>query len=196
MRTITRTEADIEKTAANYSAVDLANEALASIEPLATIAKFCTLVESGENPPKWMMRFLSNGFAEFLGNGGSKSMESCFRIKPAQFKARQPDNKPEIMESYAMIRYLFGLTHDKTAEIIKQWYSYPADANTLKQEFQRNWQKYTYGDDWAFGMDEQMAISARATIFLEDLKANHPAVFQKLKQCKGLFKRNKKHPAF
>jgi hypothetical protein len=195
MKTITRTEADIEESVVNYSQADVISELKAVALPLDAIANFCKTVKSGDTPPKWMTKFLANRFADFLGNGGKKRMESCFGITPSQFKETQPD-KYEIMKSYALIKYLFKMTHNKTAEVVKLWYHYPSDVDTLKQEFQRDWQKFPFGDKWDSEMDEEMPASARATKFLEELKTDQPVVFLKLKDCKYLFKRCRKHPIF
>lgn len=194
MKTIIRTKADIEESATNYNQTDMVSELKATALPLDAIANFCKIIESGDTPPKWMLRFLANRFADFLGNGGNKKMELCFNITPKQFSELKPDNTGEMMESYAMLMYLFGMTHDKTAEVIKLWYDYPNKATTLVYLFKHDYQS-CFGTDWESRMEE-MARIARATIFLEELKINQPAVFQKLKGCKTFFKHNSTHPIF
>lgn len=196
MKTIIRTRADIEETASNYNKTDTISELKATALPLDAIANFCKIVELDGTPPKWMTRFLANCFADFLGNGGDKSMESCFNITPKQFSERKPDNTGELMESYAMLKYLFDMTHNKTAEVIKLWYEYPHETGTLTQQFQRVYQTEIYGDDWRSRLDEEMTVPVRANQFLEKMKVDHPPVFQKLKACKNQFKPKRDYPAF
>jgi len=196
METSCSTDAGIEAVAVNPISQDNKDYALSVLRPLHIIESFCQVYEANENPPHWMMDTLYHGFARYLGGEGTMNMEACFKITPGQFSEKSPDNMNEMMESYAMLKYLFGMTHDKTAEVIKLWYEYPYGTDTLAQQFKRVYQSACFGDDWTALMEEEMTVPVRASQFLEKIQVVHPSVFDKLKKMKSLFKRNKNHPLF
>ncbi|MEI6127353.1 MAG: hypothetical protein WCQ99_12460 [Pseudomonadota bacterium] len=199
METICSTDADKKAAAEKAAAQDIKDVVLSARRPLHLIERFCQVYEvceADEKLPQWMMNALYHGFACYLGGEGKKNMEACFKITPGQFSEKLPVNMDEMMESYAMLKYLFGMTHDKTAAVVKLWYSYPHDADTLAQQFMRVYQPACFGDDWTALMEEEMTVPVRGSQFLEKIKVAHPSVFDKLKKMKSLFKRNKNHPLF
>lgn len=196
METTYSASADIEAVGEKQLSQDNKDFALSVLRPLHLIERFCQVAESGAAPPQWMIDALYRGFASYLACEGGEPLAACFKITRGQFDEKPPDNVGEMMEAYAMLKYLFDMTHDKTAEVIKLWYDYPHKTGTLGYQFKHVYQQAHYSDKWTSDKDEEMTVTARATQFLEKLKVTRQDVFTELKKRKHLFKRNKNHPAF
>lgn len=196
METTCSTDTDIEAVSEKQLSQDNKDYALSVLRPLHLIERFCQVIESGETPPQWMIDALHDGFACYLGCEGKKHMEAFFNITQSQFKEKHPDNIDEMMESYAMLQYLFDMLHPHAAKIIKTWYGYTHSTKTLTQDFQRTYSKSLYGDCWRSRLNEEMKKTERENIFLEKMKVEHPPVFKSLKDYMRRYKPDREYPTF
>lgn len=172
-----------------------------TLDDLNVLASFCASHEEGNTQEPWVMGRLYTIFHQFLDDGirgGDAKIDTFFDLKKTNFNGirRHIDNQyNESLGSYAMLQYLFDLNNEPTAEVIKLWYSYPHSANTLQQQFIRDYKPFI-DPKWKYRMDNEMTKTARATIFLEKLKADHPKAFQKLKTFKSQMESMRELPAF
>lgn len=171
-----------------------------TLDDLNVIAAFCASHEGGKTPEPWVMNRLHSVFSQFLDDGlhgGNANIDEFFDLKKTDFNGmrRYIDTEyNESLGSYAILQYLFEMKHEKTAEVIKLWYADTRKANVITQQFLREYQPYI-DPQWQYRMDNEMTKTARATIFLKELKRDNPKAFEKLKLFKTHMGTNKHHPA-
>ena len=172
------------------------------LDDLNVLAAFCDSHETGNTPEPWIMERLYSVFRQYLNDGiqgGDAKIDKFFDLKKTDFNGikRHMDNQyNESLGSYAMLQYLFDMNHDNTSAIIGLWYGDKRKTNVITQQFLREYQPFI-DPHWKYRMDNEMTITARATIFLEKLKTDHIKVFEKLKKWKTKMKTsNSEHPSF